>query len=350
VAIGLVSVLYTGLGGIVADIWSDVFQLLLLWGGSFVCAAYVLVHAGPGVLQAIPEGRSEALVLGATGIGDGATFAFWPMLLGGLFLYVSYYGCDQSQAQRLLTARDDRAARDALVLNGLLRFPLVLTYCGLGLLLAGLLQVDASFAELMRERPADSLVPAFMVGYLPPGLRGLLLAAILAAAMSSIDSALNSLAAVTLEDVLGRPAERQSVWLGRASSLCWGIFAVVSGLLFAHAEKGVLELVNQVGSAFYGPVLAVFALGALAPRVGQRAALAGLAAGLLVNAALARFAPSVSWLWWNPAGFLAAVAVALAATGLPLALRLPSLPRREAALLGAGFALILAVLLALPRG
>jgi SSS family solute:Na+ symporter len=350
VALGLVSVLYTGLGGIVADIWSDVVQLILLWGSSFVCAAYVLVHAGPAVLRAIPADRSEALVLGATGIGDGATFAFWPMLLGGLFLYVSYYGCDQSQAQRLLTARDDRAARDALVLNGLLRFPLVLTYCGLGLLLAGLLQVDASFAELMRERPADSLVPAFMVSYLPPGLRGLLLAAILAAAMSSIDSALNSLAAVTLEDVLGHPAERQSVWLGRATSLGWGIFAVVSGLLFARAEKGVLELVNQVGSAFYGPVLAVFALGALAPRVGQRAALAGLASGLLVNASLARFAPSVSWLWWNPAGFLTAAAAALAATGLPVALRAPGLPRREAALLGAGFALILAVLLALPRG
>jgi SSS family solute:Na+ symporter len=350
VALGLLSVLYTGLGGIVADIWSDVVQLALLWGGSFVCAAYVFAHAGASVLAAIPGARAQAIVLGPTGLGDGATFAFWPMLFGGLFLYLSYYGCDQSQAQRLLTARDDRAAREALVLNGLLRFPLVLTYCGLGLLLAGLLEVDPAFAALMRDRPADSLVPVFMVGYLPPGLRGLLLAAILAAAMSSIDSALNSLAAVTLEDVFGRPAERQSVWLGRATSLAWGLFAIGSGLAFARAGKGVLELVNQVGSAFYGPVLAVFALGALFPRVEQRGALAGLGVGLGLNLALARLAPSVSWLWWNPAGFLAASLTALVLAGRPLTGTRLALPRGEAVVLGGAFVLILAVLLALPRG
>ena len=350
VAIGLLSVLYTGLGGIVADIWSDVVQLVLLWGGTFVCAAYVFVHAGPSVLSAIPGGRAQTLVLGATGLGDGATFAFWPMLLGGFFLYLSYYGCDQSQAQRLLTARDERTARDALVLNGLLRFPLVLTYCALGLLLAGLLHVDPAFAALMRDRPADSLVPAFMMGYLPAGLRGLLLAALLAAAMSSIDSALNSLAAVTLEDVFGRPAERQSVWLGRGTSLLWGLFAVASGLFFARAEKGVLELVNLVGSAFYGPVLAVFVLGTLFPRVRQRDALFGLGAGLGVNLALARFAPGVSWLWWNPAGFLSALVTALALAGRPLSVGSITVPRREAVLLGGAFALILAALVALPRG
>jgi Na+/proline symporter len=202
----------------------------------------------------------------------------------------------------------------------------------------------------MRDRPADSLVPVFMVGYLPEGLRGLLLAAILAAAMSSIDSALNSLAAVTLEDVFGRAAEQQSVWLGRGTSLLWGLFAVVSGLWFARASTGVLELVNQVGSAFYGPVLAVFVLGALFPRVRQREALAGLGLGLACNLALARFAPSVSWLWWNPAGFLAAVSGALALAGRPLSRAKIAFPRREALLLRACFVLILAVLLALPRG
>jgi SSS family solute:Na+ symporter len=350
VAIGVLSVLYTGLGGIVADIWSDVVQLLLLWGGTFVCAVYVFIHAGPSVLQAIPEGRAQALVLGATGIGDGATFAFWPMLFGGLFLYASYYGCDQSQAQRLLAARDDAAARDALLLNGLLRFPLVLTYCGLGLLLAGLLQVDPAFAALMRDRPADSLVPVFMMSYLPQGLRGLLLAAILAAAMSSIDSALNSLAAVTLEDVFGRPAELQSVWLGRGTSLLWGLFAVGSGLFFARAEKGVLELVNLVGSAFYGPVLAVFVLGAAFPRVRQRDALVGLGLGLGLNLTLARFAPGVSWMWWNPAGFLTASLTALALAGRPWSRTVTAWPRRETVWLGGAFALILLALLALPRG
>ena len=121
--VGLFSVAYTSVGGIAADIWSDVLQLIVLWAGVFVSAFYILQHAGASVLSAIPADRTQMLVMGGSGTTGGGTFSFWPMLCGGLFLYASYYGCDQSQAQRLLTARDDGAARRALVLNGLLRFP-----------------------------------------------------------------------------------------------------------------------------------------------------------------------------------------------------------------------------------
>ena len=343
-AVGLFSVAYTSLGGLVADIWSDVLQFILLWGGTFVAAAYLLAHAGRDVLDAIPLARAEPLVLDATGLRDGTTFAFWPMLLGGFFLYLSYYGCDQSQAQRLLAARSDAEARRALVWNGLLRFPLVLTYCAFGLLLAGLLRVDSSFAAQMASRPADSLVPTFMMTYLPAGLRGLLLAAILAAAMSSIDSALNSLAAVTLEDVAGIPPERQSVWISRATSLAWGVFAIASGLIFARSGSGVLEMINRVGSAFYGPVLAVFVLGVVASRLGGRAVLAGLVAGLVGNLALARLAPGVSWLWWNPAGFLIACVVALATGRIAPRFPIARWPTRERAMLIGAFLVMLMIL------
>lgn len=347
--VGAFSVAYTGLGGIVADIWSDVLQLVLLWGGTFVCGFYVLAHAGSGVLRAIPAERARALALDSTGLAGEGAHAFWPMLLGGLFLYVSYYGCDQSQAQRLLTARDDRAARLALVLNGLLRFPLVLTYCGLGLLLAGLLEVDPAFAAAVEGRPPDSLVPVFLTRYLPSGLRGLFLAAILAAAMSSIDSTLNSLAAVTLEDVFGRTPERQGVWLARGTTFLWGLFAVLSGLAFARAGTGVIELVNLVGSVFYGPVLAVFVLGVVAPGVDGRSALAGLAAGLAANLLLATLAPGVSWLWWNPAGFLAASLAALLAAGARVAPPAFGWPGAEGRLLVTAFVAMLAVLASLGR-
>ena len=345
--VGLFSVAYTSLGGIVADIWSDVLQLVLLWGGTLVSAFYVWERGGSAVLGAIPADRTRALVTDSAGLSEGGGFSLWPMLFGGFFLYLSYYGCDQTQAQRLLAARDGRAARRALVLNGVLRFPLVATYCGFGLLLAGLLRVDPGFAAAMEGQPPDSLVPVFILHCLPPGLKGLLLAAILAAAMSSIDSALNSLAAVTLEDVFGRPPSAQSVWLSRAVSLLWGLFAVGSGLAFARGNTGVLELVNQVGSAFYGPVLAVFVLAALFPRVGGRGAVWGLGAGLAGNLALAGGAPQVSWLWWNPAGFLLAMLVALAVTREPLALRAPVWPRRETALLAGAFVVMLAAMAAL---
>ena len=343
-AVGIFSVAYTSLGGIVADIWSDVLQLALLWGGTFVSAFYLLEHAGVGLLSAIPEERAVTFVLDAQAEDP---FSLWPMLFGGLFLYLSYYGCDQSQAQRLLTARNDSDARRALLLNGLLRFPMVLTYCAFGLLLAALLRTDPSFAAVMEGRPADSMVPVFMMSYLPTGLRGLLFAAILAAAMSSIDSALNSLAAVTLDDVFGIDPARQSVWWGRTTSLSWGVFAVVSGMVFARSGAGVLELVNMVGSAFYGPVLAVFVLGVLAPGVTGAGALVGLAAGLAGNLALAWLAPAVPWLWWNPTGFLVAAVAALAVGKADFRWE-ARWERRESLLLLGAFALMVAVLAVLP--
>jgi SSS family solute:Na+ symporter len=266
------------------------------------------------------------------------------MLIGGFFLYMSYYGCDQSQAQRLLAAPTDDEARRALLLNGLLRFPVVLTYCCFGLLLAGLLQVDQEFARSMTGRPADTLVPSFMMTYLPSGFRGLLLAAILAAAMSSIDSAMNSLAAVTLEDVFNIPPADQNVWLSRATSFIWGMFAVGAGLWFAQGDSGVLELINQLGSAFYGPVLGVFLLGVLSRSVTGPTAILGLCSGIAVNLSLAQWAPGVAWLWWNPIGVAVTMGTALAISrsGVALAVKLPGY--REVAWLGAAWLIMIALL------
>jgi SSS family solute:Na+ symporter len=339
-AVGLLSVAYTGLGGIVADIWSDVLQLGLLWAGTAASAIWLALR--PGVLAAVPAGRATAIV---PGLGlDGDSFALAPMLFGGLFLYLSYYGCDQSQAQRLLAARDDAAARRALLLTGLLRFPMVVTYCLFGLLLAGLLRVDAGFAAALAGQPADSLVPTFITHALPAGLRGLLVAGILAAAMSSIDSALNSLAAVTLEDVLGRPAATQNVWTGRATSFAWGLFAIASALVFARSGSLVLELVNRIGSLFAGPLLGVFTLGLAARSAKGRSAVAPLAIGLGANVALALVAPKISWLWWNPAGWAVTVAVGLVAIRGEWRWPASAARTRDVALLGGAFAAMLLLL------
>ena len=347
VAVGGFSLVYTSMGGIVADIWSDVIQLGVLLTGIAAGIAAIFLRHGRDVLDAIPLDRAQAIVTGS-GLEAGGTFSFLPMLLGGFFLYVSYYACDQSQAQRLLTARSDREARQALLWNGVLRFPIVLTYCLLGLLLAGLLVADSAFGARVAGRPADSLVPVFMLEYVPVGMRGLMLAGLLAAAMSSIDSAMNSLAAVTLEDVLGKdPATTPARW-GRLTSVGWGIFAVVSAMAFARGGSGVLETINLIGSAFYGPILAVFLLGVLTRGVTGGAAIAGLAAGLVANFLLARLAPAISWLWWNPAGFTVSVTVAIALTRASLDWVRPAWRPTEARLLLTVFVGILALLAGLP--
>lgn len=311
--VGTVAVAYTALGGLMADVISDVLQFALLWGATLVMTVLLgLRLADGGLLTGIDPSRLAVLDLGRHGVGDGATFAFWPMLIGGFFLYLSYYGCDQTQAQRILAAGNASEARRALTVATLVRFPLVLTYCLFGLMLAAFLAANPEFAASLRGRPPDALVPRFLVSYLPTGVLGLVVAGILAAALSSVDSALNSLSAVTVEELssprVRADAKRQLRW-ARAATVVWGVAATASAWAFSRSGETVIELVNRVGSALYGPVLAVFLLAWRSQRADGRSAVAGAVSGLLANLALAVFAPEVSWLWWNVAGCLVALAV-----------------------------------------
>jgi len=304
--VGVVAVAYTALGGLIADVFSDVLQFALLWGATLVVTIVLGVRlAGRGLLTGIDPARLVVLDLGHHGLGDGATFAFWPMLIGGFFLYVSYYGCDQTQAQRILAAANASQARRALTVASLVRFPLVLTYCAFGLMLAAFLAATPDFARLLADRPPDALVPQFLVNYLPAGVVGVVVAGILAAALSSIDSALNSLSAVTVEEFqppsVRADGARQLRW-ARAATVAWGVVATAAAWFFSRSGETSIELVNRVGSALYGPVLAVFLLAWRSRRADGWSAVAGAVAGLLANLALAVWAPGISWLWWNVVG------------------------------------------------
>jgi Na+/proline symporter len=317
--IGGVAIVYTTFGGIVADIYSDIVQLAVLYAGTLVTIGILVARLDAsawGVLQA-EAARLRVFDFRSTGWGDGQTFAFWPMLLGGFFLYLSYYGCDQSQTQRLLTTPTPAGAQRALMLNGLLRFPLVLTYCAVGVLLIPYLASHPGFTARLAGHPPDFLVPYFLQEHLPTGVLGLIVAGIFAASMSSLDSALNSLSAATWQDFLTRwrPGlaalpDRVQVRISRCLTIGWGAISTGFALAMIGGSETVLEMVNKIGSAFYGPVLAVFLLGMLTRRAGQAGALAGLAAGVGLNLYLWQaHSADVSWMWWNVAGFGAAVIV-----------------------------------------
>ena len=306
--VGLVAIVYTALGGLVADVFSDVLQFGLLWTSTLVVTVILGWRMiGNGGLQAVETSRLVALDFAGHGLGDGATFSFWPMLVGGFFLYLSYYGCDQTQAQRLLAAASDDEARRALTVAGLLRFPLVLTYCAFGVMLAAYLAVTPEFARTLEGRPPDALVPQFLVSALPVGIVGVVVAGVLAAALSSIDSALNSLSAVVVEEFVPNSG-RRLLW-ARVATVGWGVAATAAAWFFSRSGETSVELVNRVGSALYGPVLAVFVLAWRSRRADGRSATAGALAGVLANLALAAWAPGVSWLWWNAAGLAVAVLV-----------------------------------------
>jgi SSS family solute:Na+ symporter len=314
IVVALVAAVYTSLGGLAADVISDILQFGLLWGGTLLASVVLAVRlaaAGP-VLDLIERSRLVPLDMVGHGLGDGATFGFWPMLFGGFFLYLAYYGCDQTQAQRIIAASTDGAARKALFLAAVLRFPLVLTYCVFGLLLAAFLVVEPSFAAGLVGRPPDALVPEFVVAYLPVGVLGVAVAGFLAAALSSIDSALNSMSAVTMEEFFpsdGEAAGRVRVFWARFGTLAWGAWAAAAGWWLSTSGETVIETINRVGSVLYGPMLALFLLAWRSKRADGRSAVAGGLTGVAANILLAYGAPGVSWLWWNLAGCLVAVLI-----------------------------------------
>ena len=330
-----VTIAYDVMGGMRAVVISDVVQMGLL----VAAVVLALLHLGPLLAEhwtaLAPRTRP---LLDDWGVSGHSDFGFWPMLFGGLFLYTAYYGCDQSQAQRLLAAHDERALERILIMNGLLRFPLVLAYCLLGLGLAAYAAEHPTFLATLPSTAAGEpnvnlVFPVYVLDNFAPGLAGLAIVGLFAAAMSSIDSALNSLSASTLEDVVEsherQHDERQRFLLSKLMTCLWGAFAVAFSFLVEHIAGTILEAINKIGSLVNGPLLGIFVIAIVAPGLGQRRALAGFATGLGTNLALWQLAPQVSWLWWNVAGCLVAVGVAMT-LALPLArirLHRPARPR-----------------------
>lgn len=311
ILIGVVTVIYDTIGGMTAVVYSDVIQMLVLLGGLVACIVLAAGEVGGfgAMFDAFPTERWAAFDPG-TGLGDGSTTPFWGFLIGGLCLYVSYYGVDQSQAQRELSAPTMADTRRALVFNGLARFPLTLLYLALGIALGAIYSQGGMTGV---ERP-DDLVPVFILNYLPEGLRAVLLAAMLAAAMSSLDSALNSLSAATMQDFIEklRPLKpEQRLKVGRITTIVWG--AVITGCAFLFGgQDTVVEVINKVGSAFYGPILAAFLVGLFNRRATAAGVLGGVVAGVGFNVFLWLALPDeIYWMWWNLFGLVIAVLATL---------------------------------------
>ena len=338
--IGLAAVIYDTLGGIKAVVISDVIQLGLIVVGVVIAVglAWSMV-GGAGEAWAALEPARRGAIDARWGVGDEATAPFWAFLIGGFFLYSSYYGTDQSQVQRLLCTRGPGAAKRALLLNGVARLPLTLLYVGLGVALGAVYQMSPELRAAVPADRLDALVPQFILLYVPVGLKGLILAAVLAAAMSSLDSAINSLSAVTMRDYVAPywdlDTRAQLRW-SKVSTIVWG--ALVTGAAFAAGgiDKTVIEAINKVGSAFYGPVLATFVLGVVTRRIGGRAMCAGVAAGVGVNLICWLGAFPLHWMWWNLIGFTVASIVAFFVPGGNASALPPSPGWRESWRGGAG--------------
>lgn len=327
ILLGAFTVIYDVFGGIRGVIYSDVIQLLLLVFMLGLVLLMLINDSGSlgAMLHSFDSDRRSTLDFSHHGLGDGYTFAFWPMLFGGLFLYVSYYGCDQSQVQRLLSTRDIDTTNKALFINGLLRFPLVLLYCfvGVGIGVYALNHTDfINLLPIKNDTPEYNLaVPLYMINNLPPGVVGLALVALFAAAMSSLDSVINSLSATTMEDFVrrfhrGEWSQHKELAYSRIITTIWGTITLIMAFYVGDIATTVLEAINKIGSLANGPILAVFALGLLTKKVHGTNAIVGLLSGIVFNLYCWLALPNVSWLWWNVGGFIVCYLTAIVSTQL----------------------------------
>ncbi|SIS80653.1 transporter, SSS family [Zobellia uliginosa] len=330
--IGVITMVYSFQGGMKAVIWGDVIQMSILFLGIIICLFYGFSELGgiDSFLANVDQDRITAIDFDKWGFNnaDGNDeFGFWPMVIGGFFLYASYYGTDQTQSQRLLSSSSMSNLKKLMMANGLLRFPFTLTYCIMGLVLGTLLMQDLGFQDQMESvyqanisslegKKADLLVPVFIIKYLPNGVIGILIVAIMSAAMSTLSSTVNSLSAVTMEDFVKRfkpeMGDRQYMSYSRLLSIFWGLVCLFFAFFAGNIEGTVIEVINKISSVFYGPILAAFILAILTKRTHALGANIGIVAGVLFNIYLWLYVPQIFWFWWNALGCLVTILVALA--------------------------------------
>jgi SSS family transporter len=312
-----VTLVYTSFGGVRAVIWTDVVQMFIYLGGAAGAAIILLSALPPGAFAAIPAEKFDVLrVLPGDGglLGDRYTLA--ASLIGGAFLSMASHGTDQIIVQRLLTVGELSGSRKALIGSGIvviLQFALFLV---IGLLLYA--YYGGSAPSTLGLSRADELFPKFILERMPTGMSGLIIAGLLAAAMSTLSGSINSLAAATLHDLYlpfaGPRTEAQTLSLARRFSAGWCVVLVVVALAFiANTSTALVELALSIASVTYGGVLGTFLLGVLTRRVGQGAAIAGFLAGVASSAALF-FTGAVAWTWLTAIGTIVCLLTGLAAS------------------------------------
>jgi SSS family transporter len=294
--IGVLTVIYTYFGGIKAVVWVDAVQMGLYLLGAVVAlgAVQVLVPGGWG------ETLADARAAGKLGVIDlsfdlRVTYTLWAGVLGGAVFTMASHGTDQLIVQRLLTCRDLRSAQKALVGSGVvvvLQFALFLLV-GLGLW---------AFYGGREFAVPDQIFGQFIIEELPPGVSGLLIAGVFAAAMSSLSSSINALASATAYDywaplVGARDDEARILRAGKVFTLVWAALLVGGANLFIPLSQGTsaVEVALGIASLVYGGLLGAFALGVFTKRPGQLAVTVGIAVGI---GTVTLIRTEIAWPWY----------------------------------------------------
>ena len=347
IAIGLLTTLYTMIGGMKAVIWTDFLQFVVMMGGLVIMIGIQLAHFqwDVGAIWA----RAGNMTAPATGTPyttwvdwsfDFRTEAsIWSLLMFYIVYNLGTYGTDQVVVQRYFTMRTFREQVKAIMGSGLLTIVAVFLLACQGLLMVLYYRDHPELAASLPK--ADYIQPHFIVNVLPAGVRGLIFAAIFSATMSSVSAGLNSFATVGIIDLYKRHFRRASVGgephlfqVAKICTLVSGLVATAVAIWFSTFETTILQTLIALASKFIGPISGVFLLGVLTRRGNVAGvivgAACGLAAGFLLDLPVIK--ANVSWLWTAPlASIVALVTGYLASLAIPVANRcsMPESPEAQ---------------------
>lgn len=290
-SIGIISTLtlvYTFEGGMAAVIWTDVVQMGLYLFGTIVAIITLGTHVDGGwtTIHAV-AGAAGKFHLFDFAWSLSKTYTFWAGILGGTFLTMASHGTDQLMVQRLLAAKNLRESRLALLSSGAIIFVQFTLFLLIG---AGLFVFYGQHPQTFTS--ADKIFPTFIVQQMPTGIAGLLVAAILAAAMSNLSAALNSLSSTTVVDfylhLRPQATEQMRIMISRASTFMWALilFGIAVYSVFVGGKGHVVETGLSIASVAYGSLLGVFLLGTLTKYATQTGAIFGMIVGFALNLAL----------------------------------------------------------------
>jgi solute:Na+ symporter, SSS family len=301
------TLIYTFEGGLAAVIWTDVVQTAIYVGGTLVGLVTIL-HLVPGGWAAIHTAAASAGKLQVFDFRPNfwLPYTFWAGVLGGTAFITASHGTDQLIVQRLLAARGQKQSALALLSSGIAIFFQFALFLIVGIMLWAFYRVpSAHFGK------PDRIYPTFIVSQMPHGISGLLIAAILAAAMSNLSAALNSLSSSTVMDFFMhfRPHidERAQMRLSRLATFFWAMVLFGLAILALQKVGRVVEVGLQIASVAYGALLGVFLLGVLTKRANQWGAMVGMLFGFSAELYLWRI--QVPWTWWVISGTTVTFAV-----------------------------------------
>ena len=320
VLIVLLTLFYTFEGGMTAVIWTDVVQMSLYVVGAIV-SFFVILGQIPGGWSHVVGVAAAAHKLNVFDFRFAPTmeffarkYSFWAGLAGSCFLTTASHGTDQLMVQRLLSARDERQSRAALLAS----WVVIAVQFTLFLLIGLLLYVYYGDHHLAPPAQLDRIYPLFIWNSLPVGVAGLAIAAVLAAAMANLSAALNSLASTTVVDFIRARAhgmsESRSLQIARLATVCWGA-AMLPIAIRASQSQSVLEAGLTIASIPSGVLLGIFLLGVLTKKPREGAAMAGAAAGLAAILYVWLATP-IAFTWYVLIGTTVTFTVGLAASML----------------------------------